>query len=454
MAYPLVLIDHPSKKFWTQILRSVFHLFRVIKVGSMETIHHKPDILTIGYSNDAFPNVAQDVNFGHFPTDSSTHSICLPRFAIYAHEHQLWERLAKPRTFNYAPNCCLVIEQGKSQSILDEMESNGITWDTCSPSAFNEAKCKAYRYVVYCESCIQPYFVTETLLKIWLYGSIPIYCGGQKASTWCNGASFVEWKQQESVIRLKELETNPELHKQMYKEPFILQIPQEFEISLVSQTLLKVSQSLYWWQKVQHVYIICSKEHEVERFNYLTTMMDKMGIPNYTMWCVSWGALTHDQITEFRIATHLKTGEMSLIYNFYSLAKHIGQVYKSGKFVIMESDVLFTEHFAKRMGEVVDSNDYDMIHFGNGCRCTPPNTNPNQFLYLMHKTRCTEAIMWTWEGLKKIQLYDQVTEPLDLFFSGIVIPRNKISIAWTWPSLVVQGSQNGTYRSMLGNWEG
>lgn len=122
---------------------------------------------------------------------------------------------------------------------------------------------------------------------------------------------------------------------------------------------------------------------------------------------------------------------------------------------VFEDDVILTDSFKDKLQMYLRElpEDYDMLFLGDGCNLHIKNTEPGKHVYLHPGSRCSDSIVIRRECAEKLCTYLQSTDvvihlPIDLWLNYI-IPALNLKVYWAEPTLVTQGSQNGTFRSSL-----
>ena len=148
----------------------------------------------------------------------------------------------------------------------------------------------------------------------------------------------------------------------------------------------------------------------------------------------------------------LRIPEISLTIKFGKVFQQLSKE-EADYFIIFEDDVVLCEDFEKHLHEYLSQtpNDWDAIYFGSGCNLKPKNVNADTRSYKMEHpcSRCADSII-----IKK----KAIQELADTWFPFHLVSDWEIgyqhylhnhNVYWWEPSLVVQGSQCGLYKSTL-----
>mgnify|MGYP000916849277 CR=1 FL=1 len=154
-----------------------------------------------------------------------------------------------------------------------------------------------------------------------------------------------------------------------------------------------------------------------------------------------------------------------------NIIKHI-QAYKkimnsNYKFnLIFEDDVILNEYFNETLYKGLKQlpNNYDMLFIGSGANLHIPKSMiiPNKLIYKKSieptswggngATRCTDSYLVSKKCAKKLIKYvsklreNNIKRPSD-FWLNEVIRDLKLEIYWLEPTIVIQGTETGKYKS-------
>lgn len=214
-------------------------------------------------------------------------------------------------------------------------------------------------------------------------------------------------------------------------------------------------------KEIKHIYCICDPNKEPERFQFISEWLKVFEKSYYTItsYCYKDTVTTKDLLDYSLSRTQLRKSESSLMINYFKIMEEIESKYKDGNFLILESDVIPVKNWNIILSELIEKSNrssFDFIHIGNGCNLMPMmyghkiKSNPD--VYLCPKARCTESIIWSYDGIKKFneerKKMSLLIQPLDFHFDEIIEKQNA-KVYWSYPSVFVQGSQNGKYKSAI-----
>jgi hypothetical protein len=222
---------------------------------------------------------------------------------------------------------------------------------------------------------------------------------------------------------------------------------------------------------IEHIYILCDKSYESERYSYLLQWARLNFPPDYytiSLYCYK-DTICDKDIQHYGIQKEvLKPSEISLIINYNKVFEDILDKYKyhhtKTNFLILESDIIPTEHWRQKLENQMikmKDKDYYFLHVGNGGNDTfipsifGHTLNNESDVYPCPSCRCTEAMVWTYTGIENAVCFKNkpITLPLDFYFNIIATNNIKgISTTKTWwghPVSFIQGTANGTYTTTI-----
>ncbi len=220
---------------------------------------------------------------------------------------------------------------------------------------------------------------------------------------------------------------------------------------------------------IDRIFVIGNEEREPERCKYLTSYFNENNIqvewfqPTYSS-CLTSEELDTYVSTNWSLHNRpLRMSEISLFLNFIYIFKRILSEHKKGHFLILESDVIFYHSLSLYLEKLLphlETVNADCASIGMGCNLLPPKINhlSSEFqLVKMTKTRCTDALLFSYAGIQKFMKYfdefmesfGSINEPIDNFFETFFRKDLSYQYIWVYPSICVQGSQTGQYTSSI-----
>jgi GR25 family glycosyltransferase involved in LPS biosynthesis len=172
--------------------------------------------------------------------------------------------------------------------------------------------------------------------------------------------------------------------------------------------------------------------------------------------------LTDSELKRFSLETQgklFKPSEKSLFLNFLYLFEKCVQEH-TGYVLILEDDVIFDGNlteYLKTLEPFLQTEAPHMVSIGSGCDLIDDAVNTDDMSLQIHKTqriRCTDTTLYSIEGLRMILDYTKqfaiFDEPIDNFLDIFLKAHvQTFNYYWVWPSITVQGSQYGYYKSTI-----
>ena len=130
--------------------------------------------------------------------------------------------------------------------------------------------------------------------------------------------------------------------------------------------------------------------------------------------------------------------------------------------LILESDVIFEGDLVKYLEgltEFLIQISPECLSIGSGCDLIDDDVNTDDMNYQIARkqiVRCMDTLIFSNQGIRKIldymKAYGIFDEPIDNFLEKF-IKGSDFSYYWVWPSITLQGSQYGHYKSSIQNTE-
>ena len=140
---------------------------------------------------------------------------------------------------------------------------------------------------------------------------------------------------------------------------------------------------------------------------------------------------------------------LSHFYAYNQIMKHYDYA------LILEDDAILSPNFTDRFKQYLFelSSDFDMLFIGNGCNLhiSPDKLIPNQHIYKTGTSRCTDSYVVSKKCATQICKYiatlnHSINIPIDWWLNDAARDNN-FNMYWTEPTIVTQGTQNGTFQS-------
>jgi hypothetical protein len=148
----------------------------------------------------------------------------------------------------------------------------------------------------------------------------------------------------------------------------------------------------------------------------------------------------------------LSIAEISLTIKFGKVFQLLSKI-DADQFIVFEDDVILCDDFDIHFNRFLKNtpNDWDAIYFGSGANLKPENITSDKTAYKMEHpaSRCADSIV-----LKKSAVCDLARTwfPFHLISDwelGYQHSLHNHKVYWWEPSLVLQGSEHGLFKSTL-----
>ena len=200
-----------------------------------------------------------------------------------------------------------------------------------------------------------------------------------------------------------------------------------------------------------------------DRKESIIRQFEKHGIKDYEfVECFNPETLTRQDIIRFNLVS---VGQLSLALKHFYIYEQIAE--KHERALIFEDDVIladdFSEKFEKYIKETPD--DADMLFIGDGCNLHIEKDKIIPSVHIYKKcldptdwggdgaTRTTDSYMITQKCARTLTTYingikDPITKHIDWWLNKAARDNNFI-VYWAEPTIVTQGSQNGTFKRSI-----
>jgi hypothetical protein len=216
---------------------------------------------------------------------------------------------------------------------------------------------------------------------------------------------------------------------------------------------------------VKHIFVIGDPKREPDRIQYLQSEFSKQGLEEYVSYFQPTykDTLSSQELQQVGESLHgrpLKRSEISIFLNYIYLLESIKQSYSEGYFAIFESDVRFEQSlqtYLQIFSDFLQNASPDGCSIGSGCDCIDDavNTDDMNFqIYPKRLVRCMDSYIFSYNGICSFLDYflnnnKIINEPIDNYFQTFLEKNPDFSHFWVWPSVTLQGSQYGYYKSSI-----
>ena len=190
----------------------------------------------------------------------------------------------------------------------------------------------------------------------------------------------------------------------------------------------------------------------VDRKKHIIQQFAKFNIKNYEFIDIDRDEIENYDTSMFE--PNYSRSQIAIALSHFYAYKQIAEKYKIA--LILEDDVIFSNNFIRIFNNALKQlpKNFEMLFIGNGCNLHIPNNElvTNKLVYKVNtenKTRCLDSYIVTNKSAQKIcnyiqQLPYKINIPVDHWMNR-AINDTKTNVYWLEPTIVIQGTQNGTY---------
>ena len=197
----------------------------------------------------------------------------------------------------------------------------------------------------------------------------------------------------------------------------------------------------------------------INRKNHIINELNKNSITNYEfIEYFDKELLTKEELSRFK---DINEGTISLMLKHLYIYKEISEKYDYA--LIFEDDIILEDNFIKKLNMYMTQlpENFDMLFIGNGCNLHIEQNKIESHKYIYEKclyptswggdgaTRCLDSYIVSKKCAIKIcdyidNLNSKINLPIDWLLNIIAREKN-LYVYWAEPTIVTQGSQNGTF---------
>jgi glycosyl transferase family 25 len=187
----------------------------------------------------------------------------------------------------------------------------------------------------------------------------------------------------------------------------------------------------------------------VERHVHITNQLKHAEINDYTVIVSKDREMLSPE--ELRKFININPAEISL---FYKHVEVFSNAPENEVIVVFEDDSVLCKDFLKRLNiclEQLKNEEWDVLFAGECCSAHWA-LEPNKMVYRTDHSRGTCLyVLNLGVGKRLYDIFtkqDQISVPVDWWFNEIS-PKYNVKCFWSEPTLVVQGSDNGLFRTSI-----
>jgi len=199
----------------------------------------------------------------------------------------------------------------------------------------------------------------------------------------------------------------------------------------------------------------------IERKQSILSQFEKHNITDYEFIEIDRDELYNHDISMFQ--SDYANCQIAISLSHFNAYKQISDKYYNG--LIFEDDVILSDNFIDKLNNYITQlpEDYDMLFIGDGCNfhIETHKLIPNKNIYekCLYPTswggdgaaKCSDSYIITKKCANKLceyinNLEDKIKLPID-WWLNVAIRDNIFKVYWAEPTIVTQGTQNGTFQS-------
>lgn len=403
----------------------------------------------------------------------------LPLFIPYIYGCHFIDKLENPPNLSIVPprSVCAIINNPNGvvrNRFLDQLEKV-VTIDYAGPFRNNTSDIvnlldcpynseeftkfvSKYKFIVSMENSKDGTYITEKIIHGFNAGIIPIYWGSDHIYDYFNKERFINLENddditiQTTIDKILYLINNPDEYLKTANQ-FIF--PNGKNPRSIDDVIKNIKNLIFPrpYPLVQKFYAIASPEFEPERYTKMENIINNLGIKNIEYICPTYKHTITDDIYKKHVIDDsvcknyngsdrpsMRKSELSLFLNHMAVLKNIEMNYSDGLFIVLESDAVplsNIEQLNDLLKIAYEKRDkWDLISLGQPYSermfhsfFAEDLTVESDPIRLIQKksTRCTDSLLWSYSGVKKIlEILKTETDyclPIDTFIDDIIISK-------------------------------
>ena len=386
-----------------------------------------------------------------------------------------------------------------------------LPWDYNKPEFKNFVS--QFKFIISMENTQYETGITEKIVHGMLSQIIPVYWGSPRIYDYFNKDRFLNLEKDDEttmsnlINKMIDIKNNNKKWLDIVNQKIF---PGDGKMWRTIEEISNDIKCLLFnkeWNYVNKICIVSNEKFEKTRYTRINNLFDKLNVdksflkfiaPTYKHTItddILKKYVKNDFILNLR-SNPTKKAELSLVLNYREILKYIEKNYKDGMFCILESDVFPMENISNIEAFYKIANDnkdnWDVIHFGYGADdqlwskpffnwADSPYRKKNEYpikldtinnqkrennkFYiedftnensdvrcLRHfSTRCTDTLLWSYNGIKKMLncMEDENYIALDYYFTNKFETNINLKHYWTDIPYFIQGSNYGLDKSTI-----
>ncbi len=340
-----------------------------------------------------------------------------------------------------------------------------------------------YKFIISMENSCEETYITEKIIHGLLAQTIPVYWGSERIHDYFNADRFLFLENNDVssmdlvISRIIELMNDDAKYQTALSKPiFAKNCHGNYENARTMDIICSDIEHLLCsnvFPFISKTFIISSPEFELTRYNKMKDVFHNnlgMAYHNIQFICPTYKEMITDEMMKYHVKDDqchryergpLLKSELSLFLNHLEVLKQIEKNYSDGMFLVVESDVIpmetisqFNDFLTMVQSKRNDDGTYcwDMINlgcpYGEKMYSTwyeEDITSENDPFRLLRKkfTRCTDSILWSYTGVKKIldllKVENNYCLPIDTWIDDIIAEKYpEFKLYWSVTSFFLQ----------------
>ena len=366
----------------------------------------------------------------------------------------------------------------------------GVLQSVYNSKEFNDFISK-YKFIISMENSEEDTYITEKIIHGFLSGSIPVYWGSKRITDYFNGQRFINVRNEDEIEKvinnMKNMSSEDWLKK--INSEIQTEFGKNFNLNKIAKDIKNVLNKKY--NSIDQIYCITNEIFETERYNRIKKMLNDNNFrhENITFLCKTYKHTISDEVYKNNIykelticmrSTPTNKAELSLTLNFKEIFNDIIKNYKDGLFLILESDVIIQDEIEENFFNNIKSKKWDCLSLGWSTNEDLYNrhynehptsyreflnsekyieeinndTNDRNIMLRKFHTRCTDSLLFTYDGIKKILNYmtnldKNVGIPFDYYLSNFLETDLNFKFYWSIKAYFNQLSNMGLIKSTI-----
>lgn len=386
-----------------------------------------------------------------------------------------------------------------------------LPWDYNKPEFKNFVS--QFKFIISMENTQYETGITEKIVHGMLSQIIPVYWGSPRIYDYFNKDRFLNLEKDDEttmsnlINKMIDIKNNNKKWLDIVNQKIF---PGDGKMWRTIEEISNDIKCLLFnkkWNYVNKICIVSNERFEKTRYTRINNLFDKLNVDKSFLKFIAptyKHTITDDILKKYvkndfilNLRTNpTKKAELSLVLNYREILKYIEKNYKDGMFCILESDVFPMENISNIEAFYKIANDnkdnWDVIHFGYGADdqlwskpffnwADSPYRKKNEYpikldtinnqkrennkFYiedftnensdvrcLRHfSTRCTDTLLWSYNGIKKMLncMEDENYIALDYYFTNKFETNINLKHYWTDIPYFIQGSNYGLDKSTI-----